>query len=153
MIGERATEEALRAQIGASVRVLHLATHGFFDPDDPLESAIMLSEKSKAARISAKRIFEKPLRAKLVVLSACETGMGQTISGGDLLGLARSFYLGGAPPVLNSLWPIEDEGTRLFMETFHKEASSGNSSVGQQAVWMAQNGCTDQARALFENLR
>lgn len=126
LIGEQATEEALRAQIGSGVRVLHLATHGFFDPDDPLESAIVLSGKGKAARITAKRIFEKPLRAKLVVLSACETGMGQTISGDDLLGLARSFYLGGALSVLNSLWPVEDEGTRLFMEKFHKEAFSGD---------------------------
>ncbi len=44
----------------------------------------------------------------------------------DMLGLVRSFYLGGTITVLSSLWPIEDEGTRIFMEIFHKHAQKGD---------------------------
>jgi CHAT domain-containing protein len=71
-------------------------------------------------------IFENPLPAQFVVLSGCETGMGKIVSGEDLLGLNRSFYLGGTLAILASMWTIEDEGTRDFMEIFHQESTDGN---------------------------
>ncbi len=76
--------------------------------------------------LTASRLFEQPLAADLVVLSACETGLGQAVAGDDFLGLARSFYLGGARAVMNSLWPVHDKPTREFMEVFHREARDGD---------------------------
>ncbi len=122
LIGAAATETALRRQVGDGVGVLHLATHGLFDAAWPLQSAVVLSDGKAAVRLTAAMLFARPLPARLVVLSACDTGMGQSVAGDDFLGLARSFYLGGASAVLNSLWPVDDAGTRAYMEAFHTAA-------------------------------
>jgi tetratricopeptide (TPR) repeat protein len=133
LLGEDATEKKLRDSIGAGVKVLHLATHGIFDPKDPLASALYLSKERKAFSLTANALYENPIPAQTVIMSACATGMGKIMSGDDLLGLSRSLYLGGATAILSSLWPIEDEGTKLFMETFHRHAQGG--SYGD--AWLA----------------
>jgi tetratricopeptide (TPR) repeat protein len=126
LIGNAATESALRARVGAGVDVLHLATHALFDPVYPLQSSLILSDGRKAVPLSAEALFANPVAARLVILSACETGMGQVVSGDELLGLARSFYLGGALSVVSSLWPVEDRATQIFMEAFHEESRGRN---------------------------
>jgi CHAT domain-containing protein len=90
--------------------------------------------------ITAARLFETPLKAERVVLSACETGLGHATAGDGFLGLARSFYLGGARAVMNSLWPVHDKPTRTFMTVFHEKARNGN--FGQ--AWLAAQ---DQLKA------
>lgn len=126
LLGRQATEAALRKAVGKGVGVLHLATHGLFDARDPLASAILLSDGSGQSALTAERLFEEPLNADLVVLSACETGLGTASAGDDFLGLARSFYLGGARAVVNSLWPVHDKPTRAFMTEFHRHARTGD---------------------------
>ena len=126
LLGEEATETNLRDAVGTGVKILHLATHGIFDPKDPLASALYLSKERKAFSLTANSLYENPIPARTVILSACATGMGKIMSGDDLLGLSRSFYLSGATVILSSLWPIEDEGTKVFMETFHRQAQTGN---------------------------
>jgi CHAT domain-containing protein len=111
---------------------LHLATHGIYDASNPLASALYLSEQKKAFPLTASMLYERPMLAQVVVMSACETGMGKITSGEDLLGLSRSFYLGGTLAILSSLWPIEDEGTKRYMEIFHE--SSRNGDYGQ--AWL-----------------
>ena len=110
LLGRQATEAALRQRLGRGVRILHLVTHGEFSSRDPLDSTIFLSRGERAYALTARAIFEQPLPAQFVVRSGCETGMGRRVSGEDLLGLTRSFYLGGTLAVLSSLWTIEDEG-------------------------------------------
>jgi len=129
-----AGSDALRIKIGKGVDVLHLATHGVFDAEQPLQSAIYLSEKGKAVALTAADVFENPLPARLVALSACETGMGESQAGDDLLGLPRSFHLSGASSVLSALWPVDDAATKLYMETFHREVVEGQ-SFGQ--AWLS----------------
>lgn len=133
LLGEQATEDNLRQSVGDGVAVLHLATHGFFDAEKPLNSALILSGQGKADFLTAARVFETPLPAKLVILSACETGVGKAVAGDDFLGLARSFYLGGSLSVLHSLWPITDAGTLAYMEIFHSVSAGGD--YGQ--AWLA----------------
>lgn len=132
LIGSAATEASLRVNVGAGVRMLHIATHAKFDAQRPLNSALFLSGESSADPLTARAIFENPLSAGLVVLSACETGVGQAIADDDFLGLARSFYLGGTQTIINSLWPVDDTGTLAFMTAFHREIGSGN--IG--AAWL-----------------
>lgn len=124
LLGETATEKALREDLGEGANVLHLATHGFFDGKNPLDSAVILSTGTHLFKLTAARLFENPLPAKLVVLSGCETGLGQVVAGDDFLGLPRSFYLGGTLAVVYSLWPVADTPTKFFMEAFHREAVS-----------------------------
>ena len=117
--GKKATEKNLRKDLGKGKGILHLATHGVFDAKDPLDSAIILTKGDSAYRLTAANMLEQPLSAQVVILSACETGLGKVAAGDDLLGLSRSLYLGGTRAVLASLWPVQDEGTRLYMQTFH----------------------------------
>lgn len=138
MLGAAATESALRAAVGKGTDVLHLATHGKFFGANPLRSAIYLAG---ATPLTAARLFEQPLPARLVVLSACETGIGQAEAGDDLLGIPRSFYLGGTRAVLSSLWPVDDEGTLAFMEIFHREAARGD--LGR--AWLTARNTLKQA--------
>jgi CHAT domain-containing protein len=133
LIGAAATEQALRTQAGTGTDVLHLATHALYDPVFPLQSSLILTDGKRAVPLTAEALFQRPISARLVVLSACETGMGKVISGDDLLGLARSFYLGGASAIVSSLWPVDDEATQIFMEVFHERARRG--SYG--SAWLA----------------
>jgi tetratricopeptide (TPR) repeat protein len=126
LTGKKATEQELRKQVGQGIDVLHLATHALFDPIAPLQSSLLLTDGENAVPLTAEALFRNPLKASVVVLSACETGMGEVIAGDDLLGLTRSFYLGGSRVVVSSLWPVEDNATRSFMEIFHKESRNGN---------------------------
>lgn len=126
LMGGAATEQALRQSVGTGVDVLHFATHALFDPVYPMQSSLIMSDGQRAVPLTAERLFAQPLSARLVILSACETGMGQVVSGDELLGLARSFYLGGASSVISSLWPVDDDATRVFMESFHRESRDGN---------------------------
>jgi len=128
--GSDATEEVIRQKVGEGVRILHLATHGVFDQEHPLNSAIFLSGRDKAYPVTAEQLFLRPIPAQTVVLSACETGMGKAVAGQDTLGLLRSFYLGGTLTTLSSLWPVEDEGTRVFMNIFYRYAKEGNYGQG-----------------------
>jgi len=126
LLGKEASEANLRSRLGDGAGILHLATHGIFDAARPLQSAVFLSANDTAHPLTAGRIFENPLPARLVILSACETGLGRSVAGDDLLGLTRSFYLGGAVATLSSLWQIDDEGTMAFMRKFHELAVQGD---------------------------
>lgn len=144
LLGAEATEKGLREAVGGGVKILHLATHAIYDASKPLASALYLSDQKKAFPLTAGSIYEHPILAQVVVMSACETGMGKITSGEDLLGLSRSFYLGGTRAILSSLWPIEDEGTKRFMEIFHE--SSRNGDYGQ--AWLdARNQLKQQGYA------
>jgi hypothetical protein len=133
LLGAAATESSLRQLVGASVGVLHLATHGYFRAEAPLNSGVVLAGAGKPHFLTAARLLAAPLPARLVVLSACETGVGKAVAGDDFLGLSRSFYLGGARAVLASLWPVEDDPTQLFMQTFQEKLAQD----GFGAAWLA----------------
>jgi hypothetical protein len=129
LLGPDATETGLRRRVGEGTAVLHLATHGVFNPRRPLDSAVVLAGP---ARLTAARLYAAPLPARLVVLSACESGIGQAGSGDDVLGLPRSLYLGGTQSILSSLWEVDDEGTRHFMTAFHRAAKA----AGPGRAWL-----------------
>jgi CHAT domain-containing protein len=137
LLGKAATEAALRQSIGGGVNTLHLATHGYFRAEAPLQSGVVLAgevaNEGKPHFLTAARLLEAPLPAQLVVLSACETGIGKAVAGDDFLGLSRSLYLGGARAVMASLWPVEDDPTQIFMQVFHQRLPRD----GYGAAWLA----------------
>lgn len=117
---EEATETRFKAEAG-SCRLLHLATHGEFRQDDPLFSALLLAD----GELTAQELFNYELKASLVTLSACETGLG-TLGGGDeLLGLSRACLYAGASSLLLSLWRVEDESVALLMNAFYTQLMQG----------------------------
>jgi len=132
LLGRDATKANVREALGKGGALLHLATHGVFEKDHPLQSAILLSRGSGVDRLTVGEIFESPLPANLVVLSACESGLGSYAGANDYVGLTRSFFLGGTKAVLASLWEIEDEGTKAFMRIFYRYAQQGDYAKGYQ---------------------
>lgn len=121
LLGRRAQKNEILTRGLTRESVLHLATHGFFRADAPLQSALYLTnDKGLATSVTAQEIFENPLRAHTVVLSACETGLGQALPDNDVMGLQRSFLLNGAQAVISSLWAVEDAGVANMMTMFHE---------------------------------
>jgi CHAT domain-containing protein len=126
LIGSQATESAV-VQKMPGARIIHLATHGSFDPNRGIESWIALTPTSSDdGLLTAGEIFDMNLNADLVVLSACDTGRGK-ITGDGVIGLSRSLMSAGVSSVLVSLWKVPDDATYLLMREFYQTwESSGN---------------------------
>ena len=108
-------------------RFLHFATHGFADPINPELSGIVLSLIDKQGKPADKGylrlgdIFNLNFAADLVVLSACETGLGKDVNGEGLVGLTRGLMYAGAERVAVSLWQVDDAGTAELMQEFYTQ--------------------------------
>jgi CHAT domain-containing protein/Tfp pilus assembly protein PilF len=105
-------------------RFVHFATHGLMDSLHPELSGIALSmidEKGNPQDgfLRLHDVFNLKLPAELVVLSACQTGLGKEVKGEGLVGLTRGFMYAGAPRVVVSLWSVSDEGTAELMTRFY----------------------------------
>ena len=118
-------------------RWLHIACHGQFRVDEPLESWLDLGPDQ---RLSAAAVLRGlTLDADLVVLSACQSGVSQIARGDEPLGLVRAFLLAGARAVLVTLWPVEDSSARLLMEHFYRALlARGDSADAAAALRTAQ---------------
>ncbi|MCP3957494.1 MAG: CHAT domain-containing protein [bacterium] len=128
---EQATEERLKA-VGSNTRIVHIAAHGCMDERFPLNSFVALTvpEEYQEGRdnglLQAWEIFERVrLDADLVVLSACETALGEELGGEGLYGLTRAFQYAGARSVAASLWNVADQTTAELMIRFYRHLSSG----------------------------
>lgn len=121
LIGDAATKETVVAK-ATDADLLYFATHGIASADDPLESGFLALSGTDAAqsRWSVREVQHANLRARLAVLSACQTGLGQVNSAG-IVGLARSFQLAGVRRVVMSLWNVSDAATADLMQAFVKQ--------------------------------
>ncbi len=113
----------------AKYRIIHFATHGIAVPEIPELSAIVLSEPGKGDRedgyLTLKEISELKLNADLVVLSACETGLGKIYAGEGVVGLTQAFLIAGANGVIATLWQVNDIASMEFMKTFYTYVKNG----------------------------
>jgi len=119
-VGERATLQNFFLS-APRAGVLHIATHGAFRPDNPMFSGLRMADGWLVAR----DLYNLRLKAELVVLSACETGLAKQTGGDELMGLARGFLYAGAPCLVASLWPVRDEVTAQFMVTLYTNLRTG----------------------------
>ena len=155
--GSQANEESFKALSGSDISVLHIATHGFFLPTDEklsgdqslIQSGLLLSGANYAWQnkplpegvedgiLTAKEISFMDLRkTDLVVLSACQTALGE-ITGEGVFGLQRGFKKAGARTIIMSLWPVDDNATLLMMTEFYTNLTKGMSK--REAFLTAQN--------------
>ena len=135
-LGAGATEARAKS-VGRAVNHLHFATHAVLDPRSPLDSGLALTRSEADANrgetehtdngfLQAWEIFEGlRLDADLVVLSACETGLGAIEGGEGLIGLTRAFHYAGARSVLSTLWRVDDEATADLMVRFYRHLRAG----------------------------
>jgi CHAT domain-containing protein len=106
-------------------RTIHFATHGLLDSDHPELSGLVLSMVNKQGEpqngfLGLQDIYNLKLRADLVVLSSCETGLGKQVNGEGLVGLTRGFMYAGSSRVVASLWNVSDIATARLMASFYK---------------------------------
>ncbi len=130
LTGGAASEEAFRRE-APTRRVVHLATYGVLNKQNPLFSFVELAPGGAGdGRLEVHEVFGLSLAADLVVLSACQTGLGSGAlgdvpAGDDWLGLTRAFLHAGAARVVATLWPVEDQSTAALMERFYEGFTSG----------------------------
>jgi CHAT domain-containing protein/tetratricopeptide (TPR) repeat protein len=118
-------ETVLKGDLG-QYRYVHFATHGVMDSERPGLSSLVLSMvdaqgKAQDGFLRANDIYNLKLPAELVVLSACQTGLGKEIKGEGLVGLTRGFMYAGAARVVVSLWNVNDKATSELMTKFYEK--------------------------------
>ncbi|MBX2863637.1 MAG: CHAT domain-containing protein, partial [Leptolyngbyaceae cyanobacterium MAG.088] len=138
LIGQTATESAIKQQL-STASLIHLATHGFFDEDQPLNGSLALAPgNNQDGFLTADEILSQSLRADLVVLSACDTGLGK-ITGDGVIGLSRSFLAAGADNVMVSLWKVPDNATAELMVEFYRQRQTlDDAQALRQAMLVAR---------------
>jgi len=120
LLGQAATRTGLE-QHAPAADLVHLACHGRFRGDSPFFSALYLADGWMTVRDA----YALRLRCGLVTLSACETGLSALMPGDELIGLARGFFLAGAPALVVSLWMVDDAATAELMTAFYRALLAG----------------------------
>lgn len=105
---------------------------------DPLASSLLLGPGGKDdGRLEVREIFGLDLSAQLVVLSACETGLGKLSTGDELIGLQRAFLYAGTPAVVTTLWKVDDRASFVLMREFYDGLAKADTGVALQAAQRA----------------
>jgi CHAT domain-containing protein len=127
-------------------RIVHFATHGLINTAHPKLSGLVFSlfdrqGHSRNGFLSLQDVYNLEMPADLVVLSACQTALGQEIKGEGLMGLTRGFMYAGTRRVVASLWSANDAATAQLMGHFYESMLSGGMSpatalrTAQIAMW------------------
>jgi CHAT domain-containing protein len=151
LVGAGATESAFRA-LAPDQEIIHLATYGVLNKHNPLFSYVELGAgDGEDGRLEVHEVFGLSLQARLLVLSACQTGLAggalaDVPAGDDWVGLVRGFLFAGASNVLATLWPVQDRATAPFMERFYQGLAAGRPEA--EALALAQRAAArDRGRA------
>jgi CHAT domain-containing protein/tetratricopeptide (TPR) repeat protein len=123
-IGRDATEHVLRTA-GRNSRIVHIASHGYFRPENPMFSGIRLGD----TYLNVYDLYRLRLTADLVTLSGCATGANVAAAGDELLGITRGLFCAGAHTLLLSLWNVHDESTASLMTRLYRRIAEGVTPV------------------------
>jgi CHAT domain-containing protein len=140
-IKSNASEETVKSGELEKYQILHFATHGFVNTEKPELSGILMAQDTSTSFESYEdmygniaqqndgilyqsEIYNMQLNADLVVLSACETGLGKITSGEGVIGLTRALLYAGTKNIIVSLWQVSDESTSQLMINFYKNLLS-----------------------------
>ncbi len=125
-LGEHASEARYKTS-AAQFRYLHLATHNLLNDQRPMLSRLLLAPGAAGEDgcLNMYEIFNLKLNAEMVVLSACNSGLGKFSRGEGLIGLSRAFRYAGVPNIVASLWWVDDASTALLMPRFYAWLKAG----------------------------
>jgi CHAT domain-containing protein/Tfp pilus assembly protein PilF len=127
-LGKNATEENVKKPPRNNYQIIHFACHALLDENQPFRSALVLSQDNRREEdgfLQVRELYNLRLNANLVILSACQTGLGKLEKGEGMLGLTRMFFYSGANSVLSTLWPVNDKSTAFFMKKFYRWLAQG----------------------------
>lgn len=124
---EQATKERFKNS-ASEFQILHLAMHALIEENAPQFSKLLFTQADAGAQngqLSAQELYSYDLNAELVVLSACNTGIGKMKRGEGLISLSHAFALAGVPATVMSLWKIPDQTTPELMVNFYQNLQDG----------------------------
>ncbi|MEZ5043863.1 MAG: CHAT domain-containing tetratricopeptide repeat protein [Saprospiraceae bacterium] len=113
-------------------KIIHLATHACMDEENAMQSKVFFADEP----IINQELFNLQLSADLAVLSACNTGSGQLVTGDGVMSLSKGFVHAGCPSALMSLWSVDDYSTSQIMINFYKYLKKGQTK--DQAIRQAK---------------
>jgi CHAT domain-containing protein len=125
--GKEATESSFK-RYAPAYDILHLALHGSANKENQYESHLIFKPSAHQAEdglLYAHELYGLKLQARLVVLSACETGMGKLYTGEGVYSIARGFAYAGCPSLVMSLWQVDDHTTADLMQHFYQGLAGG----------------------------
>ncbi len=125
--GTDASEGRFKRLAGES-HIIHLATHAFLDDRDPLKSTLVFAENPREDEdgfLKVYELYDMDLEARMVVLSACNTGIGEMLGGEGFMSLARAFYYAGVPNIVLTLWTVSDHQSHQLMLSFYEQLRRG----------------------------
>lgn len=105
--------------------LIHFSAHAVASPENPLDSAVVLSRKNGFYKLYARDVAAVPLRAELVTVSACRSAGARLYSGEGLVGFSWAFLQAGARNVIAGLWDVNDRSTALLMSRLYRGISQG----------------------------
>jgi len=121
LVGQQCTFEAARAALQGDLDVVHLAVHGRSDVRRGGRASLRFADGNGGVHwVPLPDLAALPWRARLVVFSGCDTGVGGSQQDSELAGVAQAAAEGGATRVLASLWPVDDQATARFMNAFYQ---------------------------------
>jgi len=129
-------------------RILHLSTHATVNDQSPSKSKIHFADDY----LTVNEIYNLPIEAELVVLSACETGTGEFQKGEGILSMARAFMYAGCPSLVTSLWQVNDESTTNLMVEFYRQLQvhqTKSKALQAAQIHYLQNSSSIQAKHPF----
>ena len=136
-----ASETNVRRHNLSQYRIIHFATHGILNTERPQFTGLVLSlvgDSENDGFFRAGEVFDLRLNSPLVMLSACETGLGKLRRGEGVIGLTRGFMYAGAPTVGVSLWSVADQSTAELMTGFYRYLLEGEGATAPAALRAAQ---------------
>jgi CHAT domain-containing protein len=136
-----ANEDNLGTRDVSKYRIIHVATHGLLNAERPQFTGVVLSlvgNKTHDGFVRTDEVFNLRLGSPLVMLSACETGLGKEKRGEGVMGLTRAFMYAGAPTVGVSLWSVADKSTADLMTDFYKRLFATEATTSSSALRGAQ---------------
>ena len=123
LLHSNANEKSIKSGELEQYKVLHFATHGFINSERPELSGLLLAQDTTGGEdgvLYSGEIYNLKLNADLVVLSACETGLGKIQKGEGIIGLTRALLYAGAKNIIVSLWQVPDKSTSDLMVDFYR---------------------------------
>lgn len=158
-----ANEENLEGRDVSKYRILHIATHGLLNAERPQFTGLVLSligNKTEDGFLRTDEVFNLRLGSPIVMLSACETGLGKEKRGEGVMGLTRAFMYAGAPTVGVSLWSVADKSTSDLMSDFYKRllapgaaGPGGSSTTANSSPASASTAMRDAQLAMIAGKR
>ncbi len=127
-LNDKARESVFKSVAG-NFNIIHLAMHTFLSDQHPMNSAMIFSQVNddpEDGLLYTYEVYGIPLKARMVVLSSCNTGIGILSTGEGILSLARGFLYSGSQSVVMSMWEIEDKSGTEIINRFYRNLKKGN---------------------------